>query len=69
MRSSMKPALYQDLFLRMLIFLQKCISNHETKQSSQVSERTEPQLLYNQRLKYKLLFQTLTVKQLELGSL
>ena len=34
MRSSMKPALYQDLFPHILICLQKCIFNHETKQAS-----------------------------------
>ena len=34
MRSSMKRALYLDFFPNMLIFLQKYISNHETKQSS-----------------------------------
>ena len=33
-RLSMKPALYQDFFPHMLIFLQKCISDHETKQAS-----------------------------------
>ena len=34
MRSSMKPALYQDVLPNMLIFLQKCIYNHDTKQAS-----------------------------------
>ena len=35
MRLLMKHALYQDLFLHMLICLEKCISNHETiKQAS-----------------------------------
>ena len=34
MRLSMKPDLYRDFSQHMLICLQKCIRNHETKQSS-----------------------------------
>ena len=33
MRSSMKHALCQDFFPHILIFLRRCISNHETKQT------------------------------------
>ena len=42
MRSSVKGVLYWDFFPHMLIFLQKCISNHEAKQSSKFQSDPSP---------------------------
>ena len=41
MSSSMEPALYREFSQQMLIYLQKCISYHETKQYM-VSQKEVP---------------------------